>query len=76
MRVSDLNKLNESDELLAKMTGDVKKEYQALLVKEEGYLTDYKRARGALQKQLALDKARDTRHTIMDFLYKHNLITD
>lgn len=31
MRVSDLNTMNESDELLAKMSDELKKEYQTLL---------------------------------------------
>lgn len=76
MRVSDLNTMNESDELLAKMSDELKKEYKVLLSRETGYLNDYKRARGALKKQLALDKASDIRHSIMDLLYKHNLLTD
>lgn len=76
MRVSDLNTMNESDELLAKMSDEVKKEYTSLLARETGYLDDYKRARGALQKQLALDKASGIRHSIMDLLSKHDLLTD
>lgn len=76
MRVSDLNTMNESDELLAKMSDEVKKKYKTLLSTEAVYLDNYKRARGELQKHQALLYASGIRHSIMDLLYKHNLLTD
>lgn len=77
MKITDLHTdYAEEDQLTAKMSADVKKEYNLLIVKEKKYMDEYTKARGPGQKQLALNNATDVRHTIMDFLYRHNLLSD